>query len=303
MSGLRVLALPGSDAQATALAAGLGASMVPAEIRRFPDEETYVRLAGDVADADLVVVCSLDRPDGKFLALDFAAATARELGARSVGLVAPYLAYMRQDIRFHDGEAVTSRLFAVLLSRAFDWLVTVDPHLHRWKALSDIYGIPTRVVHAAPLLSRWIHDNVADPLLVGPDRESAQWVAAVATEAGAPHVVLEKVRHGDRSVDISVPDVAQWRGRTPVLVDDIISSGHTMSETIRGLREAGLRAPVCVGVHGLFAGDAHRQLREAGAASVVTTDTVPNADAAIDVSDALAQAVAAIVGEAGPRPL
>ncbi len=294
---MRVVAMPGNDVLATALAARLGLALVPAEIRRFPDRETYLRFTGDLKDDDLAMVCTLDRPDDKFLALDFAVETARELGARSVGLVAPYLAYMRQDKRFHDGEAVTSRLFAGLVSRAFDWMVTVDPHLHRWKALSDIYTIPTRVVHAAPLLARWIREFVADPVLIGPDSESAQWVAAVAGDAGAPHVVLEKTRHGDRSVDISLPDVDQWRGRTPVLVDDIISSGRTMVETVRRLRDVGMSAPVCVAVHGLFADDARRQLREAGASSVVTTNTVPNPDAVIDVSFALADGITDLLAE------
>src|SRR3546814_1718571 len=74
---------------------------------------------------------SLDHPYAKVLPLLFAADTARDLGARRIVLVAPYLAYMRQDIRFHAGEAVTSRTFAAILSRHLDWLVTVDPHLHR----------------------------------------------------------------------------------------------------------------------------------------------------------------------------
>jgi ribose-phosphate pyrophosphokinase len=88
------------------------------------------------------------------LPLLFAADTARDLGARRIGLVAPYLAYMRQDIRFHAGEAVTSRTFAAILSRHLDWLVTVDPHLHRYHELSEIYRIPTQVVHAAPFWPR-----------------------------------------------------------------------------------------------------------------------------------------------------
>ena len=111
-------------------------------------------------DRRIALVCTLDRPDAKMLPLLFAAAAARELGASQVGLVAPYLAYMRQDRRFKPGEAVTSREFARLLSGAFDWLVTVDPHLHRYASLAEIYRIPTRVVHAAPLISQWIRTRI-----------------------------------------------------------------------------------------------------------------------------------------------
>ena len=165
----------------------LGAEVGQLELHAFPDGETYLRFLTDVAGRTLVIVCTLDRPNDKILPLIFAAATARELGAAKIGLVAPYLAYMRQDRRFKPGEAVTSRQIAQLLSNAFDWLVTVDPHLHRYGSLGEIYRIPTRVVHAAPLISEWIRAHVANPLIIGPDSESEQWVSAVAKDAGAPY--------------------------------------------------------------------------------------------------------------------
>ena len=195
--------MPGNEATARALARPLGAALGQLELRAFPDGETYLRFDGDLSGRSLAIVCTLDRPNEKILPLLFAAATARELGAIKVGLVAPYLAYMRQDRRFKPGEAVTSREIAQLLSNAFDWMVTVDPHLHRYSSLSEIYRIPTRVVHAASLMSEWIKANVPKPLIIGPDGESEQWVSTVAQDAGAPYAVLEKVRRGDREVEIS----------------------------------------------------------------------------------------------------
>lgn len=260
-------------------------------LRRFPDGETYVRVETRVRDRDVALVCTLDRPDDKVLPLLFLAATARDLGAASVGLIAPYLAYMRQDRRFADGEGVTSGYFASLVSRSFDWLVTVDPHLHRRASLAEIYSIPSEVVHAAPRVAAWIRSNVRQPLLVGPDGESAQWVAAVAEAAGAPSIVLEKVRRGDRDVSVTVPDVERWRDHTPVLVDDIVSTAKTMIATVRHLQHTGLEAPVCIGVHAVFAPGAYDELRTAGAASVVTCNTIPHASNDIDLSADLARAV------------
>jgi len=124
-----LFSLPGNDAFATMLAAALGGERGELEHRRFPDGESYVRLHTPVAGRAVAFVCSLNAPDEKTLALLFAAGAARELGAARVGLVAPYLAYMRQDKRFQPGEALTSAHYADLLSRAFDWLATVDPHL------------------------------------------------------------------------------------------------------------------------------------------------------------------------------
>jgi len=161
MTAPLLIAMPGNEAMTLALAQTLGAEVGQLELHAFPDGETYLRFLTDVAGRPVVIVCTLVRPNEKMLPLIFAVATARELGAAKIGLVAPYLAYMRQDRRFKPGEAVTSRQVALLLSNAFDWLATVDPHLHRYGSLGELYRIPTRVVHAAPLISEWIRAHVA----------------------------------------------------------------------------------------------------------------------------------------------
>jgi ribose-phosphate pyrophosphokinase len=237
-----------------------------------------------------VLICTLDRPDGKLLPLLFSASLARELGANSCGLVAPYLAYMRQDRRFKAGDAVTSKDFAQLLSNTMDWLVTVDPHLHRVHALGEIYSLPARVVHASPSVSDWIRNEVDSPVLIGPDSESAQWVEAVAGAADAPYVVLDRVRHGDREVAVSVPDVAKWQSRTPVLIDDIISTARTMIETIGVLQRAAMRMPVCIGVHGVLAAGAYEATRATGV-RIATTNAIAHQTNMIDISGAIAKAI------------
>ena len=286
-----ILALSGSELLAKQIAELASIPQGVVESRRFPDCETYLRIDSDCVQKSVVIVCTLDRPDDKLLPLVFLADAARQLGAFRVGLVAPYLAYMRQDRRFRQGEAVTSRTFAGLLSRYFDWLVTIDPHLHRYSSLGQIYQVPNRIVHAAPALAEWIGGHVNRPVLVGPDEESAQWIADVATRAGAPYVVLRKNRRGDRAVEVSVPDVDVYRRHTPVVVDDIVSSAQTMVETVRQLVQAGLRAPVCVGVHALFSSEAEQALREAGASQIVTTTSVPHRTNGIDIVPLLIPAI------------
>jgi ribose-phosphate pyrophosphokinase len=289
-----VFALPGNEPLAAALAADLQADAGVLATRRFPDGETYLRFDTPLSGRKVVLACSLHHPDDHIMPLLFAAATARELGATEIGLVAPYLGYMRQDKRFQDGEALTSALFAKLLSPQIDWLVTVDPHLHRWHSLDQIYSVPSTVIPAAPLLAAWIKAHVENPVLIGPDAESEQWVSAVAGIASAPHVVLEKKRRGDRDVSVSIPNPAILHGRTPVLVDDIISTGHTMIAAVRHVLDQGLKPPVCVGVHAVFSGDAHAELLAAGVYRVVTTDTIPHASNLIRMSRTIAEAVSAL---------
>ena len=290
-------ALPGNAAFARALCRHTGWQRGQLELHRFPDGEALLRLATPPRGV-VALACSLQRPDAKLFALLAAAATARELGATQVGLVAPYLAYMRQDARFRPGEAVSARVIGDLLGHAFDWVVTVDPHLHRIHDLAEVFACRTTVVQAAPALAAWIGANVRAPLLVGPDGESAQWVRAVADRLDAPCVVARKQRRGDRDVSVRLPSLARWRGYTPVLLDDIAASGHTLIDTARGIREQlPQAAPVAVVVHGLIGRRALDALHGAGIARLVTSNTVPGELAAIDVSARVTEAMVAIAGE------
>jgi ribose-phosphate pyrophosphokinase len=291
-----ILPLPGNVDRAGSLAGRLDAELGKITVRRFPDMESYVRIDTPVDGRAVALFCTLDRPDEKIPPLFFLAAAAKDLGAARVGLIAPYLAYMRQDRRFQPGEAISSVYFARLLSGYVDWLVTVDPHLHRRRSLNEIYPIPTSVVHAAPLISDWIRANIQSPVLIGPDAESAQWVSEVAKGAEAPYLVLEKIRRGDHEVEVSVPEVERWRRHTPVLVDDIIATARTLIEAIGHLRRAGLPPPVCIGVHAIFADRAYDDLREAGAARVVTCNTIPHDSNTIDLTDLLAEGVREMPG-------
>ncbi len=284
-----LLVYPGQELLGASLQRELSAEPVLFEMRAFPDGESYLRIESDVRGRQVAILCTLRDPDTKILPLLFMADTLRDLGAARVGLVAPYLAYMRQDTRFRAGEALTSASFARVISAGFDWLVTVDPHLHRRQSLSEIYTIATDVVHAAPLLAQWIQANVPAPLIVGPDAESEQWVSAVARAATCPHVVLEKVRFSDRAVAVSrIPEVERWVGHTPVLVDDIISSARTMIESVGQCKVAGQPAPICVGVHAVFADGAYEALSAAGAARIVTANSIPHHSNGIDLGPALA---------------
>jgi len=284
-----VLAFRDDEALAGALSAAAAADLGTLVLHRFPDGESMVRIDADVAGRDILLACNLVHPDEKILPLMFAADAARELGGRHILLAAPYLPYMRQDNRFHPGEAITSRTFARLLSSCVDGIVTVDPHLHRYHSLGDIYTVPASVVHSAPAIAEWIRQNVANALVVGPDSESEQWVSDVAARAGVPFVVLQKTRHGDREVDIDIPDFQQWVGRNPVIVDDIVSSARTMIAVCKALRQQGLAAPTCVAVHALFAEDAYDRLIAAGTRQVISCNTVKHPSNQISLVEPLAK--------------
>jgi ribose-phosphate pyrophosphokinase len=285
-----ILAAPGNEELAERIAGRLGADWLAIEQRRFPDGESYVRLPGAVRGRAAHVVCTLSQPDEKLAPLLLAADAAREAGAARVGLVAPYLAYMRQDTIFKPGEAVSARAFAKAVSAAFDSLVTVEPHLHRIARLEEVYAIPCRTAEVAPLFADWIAARIDRPLLVGPDSESRQWVQAVAKAAGAPFTVMTKTRLGDRQVTIEAPDLSPYNGRRPVLVDDILSSGQTLAEAAKALVGAGFEAPYGLIVHALAPAAVISEVSEAFE-HLAATNTAPSPIAEIDVSGILASAI------------
>jgi ribose-phosphate pyrophosphokinase len=280
------------------LARRLGAETGLVELRHFPDGESYVRFGTPVAQRDVILLCTLDRPDPKLAPLLFAACAARRQGASSVGLAAPYLAYMRQDTAFRAGEAVTSEIFAKLVSGAVDWLVTLDPHLHRYPALDSIYETPALAATATEAIGRWIADNVERPLIVGPDQESRAWAERIARHSGGKAVILSKRRSGDRSVRIDDRGLEPIEGATPVLVDDIASTAQTLIEAIRLITGKGGHAPVCAVVHAIFAEDSYQSLLALGVERVVSTNTVAHVSNAIDIAAPLADAISRSVSEA-----
>ncbi len=284
-----LFSLPGNETIAHLLAKHLHMETGKATIRHFPDGESYVKLDSSIQGKRVIVVCTLHEPDNQFLPLYFFSQTAKDLGANSLCLVAPYLAYMRQDKRFQVGEGITSTYFGQLISSFADSLITVDPHLHRRSSLSEIYQIPNKVIHAAGHIARWIRTNLEKPLLIGPDSESTQWVSDVAKLVGAPFTVLNKIRHGDRDVEVSIPDIKNYKDHLPVLIDDIISTAKTMIGTIKHLKKEGMKPPVCIGVHAVFAGNAYEELQNSGAALVVTCNTIPHVSNKIDLTESLAE--------------
>ena len=289
-----ILAYPGDEALAQAVVtARHKASLGRVLLRRFPDGESYLRLLDPVRGASVTVVASLHQPDARLIPVMLLAATARDLGAARVTLLSPYLPYMRQDERFEPGEGVTSRYVAAMLSGVFDALATADPHLHRHQDLAHLYTIPTACLSTSQAIAAWLL-KLPSPqlLLIGPDEESAQWVEPVASATGSPWVILSKLRRGDHDVSVCPeglwPRHGQPRAGLPVILDDIISTGHTMAQTVRHVLAAGLDSPLCVGVHAVFAQDALALLRQAGAQDVVTCNTIPHPSNQIDVCASLA---------------
>lgn len=284
-----IAVLPGAEDLGQQLANRLQCEASVIEVRRFPDGEQLVRLRTSVNRCRVLLLAQLDRPDEKTLPVLFAADAARELGAAQVGLVAPYLPYMRQDARFQPGEAITSRSYARLLSKAFDFLVTVGPHLHRIHSLGEIYSIPCTVVSPAAAIAAWLAREVPHCVLVGTSPEQASWVGDIAAAAGVPHLLLQ--RQGDAGHELVLPSGSTSEGRTPVLLADIATTGQALIAGAQTLRLAGWGAATAVVVHASLQQEDVEALHHAGVPRMVCCNTIAHRAAVIPVDDVLAEAL------------
>ena len=243
--------------------------------------------------AHALLLRSLDDPNAKLVELLLASAALRDGGASRVILIAPYLAYMRQDMAFQPGQAVSQRAIGQLLAQWFDGVVTVDPHLHRIERLDQaIPGIPALALSAAPALVEALQEGL-DPrtVLVGPDSESRPWVASIAQPLGLDLLVGEKVRHGDRDVTLAIPGVERVAGRPVLMVDDVISSGTTLVACAALLRAAGASRIEAVATHALAMPADMERMAEAGIARIRASDSTTHPTATIPLAGVLADAI------------
>jgi ribose-phosphate pyrophosphokinase len=263
---------------------------------RFPDGELKLTLPATLPER-VVLLRTLDHPNEKLVELLLAARTAHALGARHLTLVAPYLAYMRQDMAFAPGEAVSQTIVGRFLADLFDAVITIDPHLHRTETLADACpAVSAIALSAAPLIGRFLKEQGLRPLLIGPDGESARWVAQAARVGGFDYAVARKMRHGDRQVEIELP-VLDLHGRHVVLVDDVSSTGRTFARAAQAIYAAGAsRVDVAVS-HALFVGDALDVLAAAGVREIWSTDSVAHPSNRIRLAPLIADALRTLHGE------
>lgn len=267
---------------------------VPVETERFPDGEIYVRLTEQVEGEETIAVQSTCYPPNQnymelFLLLD----TLQDLGAEKVSAAIPYLAYARQDERFEAGEAVSLKTVAKLIQCAgAEKIYLMDLHAHRIGSAPEVFEVPVQNLTAAPLLARYFEKNYSlkSPVSLGPDAEAEQWAKKAGEAIGADWDYMVKERKGSKEVEIT-PRELDVEGRDVIIVDDIISTGGTMMEAIRILKDHGAEDIYAACTHAVLSDNALENIQKAGAKEVVATDTIESEISKVSVAPIIAEAV------------
>jgi ribose-phosphate pyrophosphokinase len=267
------------------LAKILGVKFYEVEHKVFPDGESYVRIPVDVMGEDVVVVQSTYYPQDKHvMELLLMLEALNALMVSNVTAVVPYLAYSRQDRRFRHGEALSIKvvLQAIRHSGA-NSLVVVEPH--HPDALAHFEG-DARIADPIPELASALK-GINDPVILAPDKGALDRAQRLAKALGADYDYLEKSR--DRvtgEVSLVSGPTEKLRGRSVILVDDIISTGGTMMLAAKASYEAGAKEVIATAVHGLFVSDnAIERIKAAGIKRIIVTNTVPQTSPHVEVVD------------------
>ncbi len=285
-----VFSLPDYTLPAQRLASALGTEYQAIRVHEFPDGECKVTVPSQPA-AHIIICQSLHHPNNKLIELLLATQTLRASGVKRISLVAPYLCYMRQDKAFLQGEAVSQQIIGQFLADLVDDLISVDAHLHRVATLQQVIPLKNAInLSAAPVLGQFLLQQDLQPLLLGPDSESQQWARQIAEVGGFEWTVANKERHGDIDVTITLPSI-DFHNRNVVLIDDVISSGHTLAQTARQIRSAGASKIYCLVTHALFADGALDLLRQAGIAGIWSSDSISHPSNVIHLANFLASQI------------
>lgn len=276
-----------NTAERFAAAAGLPLHRI--KEHRFPDGETLIQV-NDVSE-HAFLFRTLHQPTAKIFEVLLAASALRDNGAKTITLVAPYLGYMRQDTAFHPGEAVSQRVMGEVLARYVDRVVSIEPHLHRTHDFAAVFpGRHALAVSGASAIAATLGAALSkDTVVLGPDEESAPLAQAVAAPMGLKWAVGTKVRHGDRSVVLQLPEGLSLQGCPALIVDDVISSGTTILAVAAAARARGATAVEVACVHALFDDGAATAFAAAGIGRVRSGDGAPHATNAIPLMPGLVE--------------
>jgi ribose-phosphate pyrophosphokinase len=271
------------------IAEKLGVELTDAGLKTFADGEVYCRYEESIRGADLFIVqsmCGSEReamtPNDSLWELLLMVHAAKHASAHRIIAVSPWYGYSRQDKKSAPREPISARLVADTLEVAgIDRLVTMDLHAGQ---LQGFFSKPVDHMTAMPILTQFVIDRLGNEnlVIIAPDAGRVKLVRKFAQKVGAPYALMEKERPAQQVAEIGYV-IGDVKGKTAVIVDDIIGTGSTLSAAAQTVLDEGAERVFAVATHGLFSGNAFENLESGPLDGIVVTDTVPLRDGAPDL--------------------
>ena len=270
MANLKLFALNGNKPLAEKVAAALKMELAPASVKHFADGEIQIDIEKSIRGADVYVIQSVSDPvNENFMELMIMVDALRRASAHLINVVIPYYGYARADRKARAREPITAKMVANMLEMdGVDRVVTVDLHADQ---LQGFFDIPVDHLRALPILAQYfidqgITDNVVS---VAPDHSGTKLARKFAEHLGAPLAIIDS-RPGDQNIGV----IGDVKGKTAVIVDDMIDTGMRIEEAVRALQEAGAEKIYTVATHAVFSAGAATRLAKLPLEKIVVTDTI-----------------------------
>ena len=289
---MKIIPGPSSIKLGNSIAEILGIETVRIAHKKFPDGESYIRFEGEVAGEEVAIVQTTGPPqDTNLIQLFILADAAKDLGAKRVIAVVPYLAYARQDKRFLPGEAISIQTIGKLLKASgIDELLTVNVHQEK---ILEKFEIPARNISAIGLLANYFKSRgLEGAFALAPDKGASEFATEASKILGGGYGWLHKERDrytGEVKTEEKTLDVS---GKDAIIFDDIISTGGTTANAVKILKKQGARRIFAACVHPLMIGNAKERILQSGAEEIVGTDSVPSDVTVVSLAPLLAKALA-----------
>ena len=286
---------------AEAIAASLNQPLTKALVRRFADMEVFVEIHENVRGEDVFVVQSTSYPaNDNLMELLICLDALKRASARRITCVIPYFGYARKDRKSGPRTPISAKLVANLITAAgADRILTLDLHAGQ---IQGFFDIPLDNLFAAPVMVKDIQDNFkdADLMIVSPDVGGVLRARAIAKRLGSDLAIVDKRREraGESEVMNIIGDV---RGRTCILVDDIVDSAGTLCNAATALMDHGAAAVYAYVTHGVLSGGAVARVTASALKSLVITDSIQATEAVRVAHNIRRLSIAPLMGEALSR--
>ena len=280
----------------------LGEELCYVETRKFPDGERYLRITGEVAD-EVTVIQSTGYPqDENLMELLFIISNLKDLGAKKVRVVVPYMGYARQEKRFNPGETISAKIICNFIEAAgADEFITFNIHE---ECVLNFFNIPARNISAMPAIAEYIKQITDEkPLILAPDKGAYGFAQEMSEIIGCDCTYLTKVRLGPDKVETKIVDVRcdsesentvnvdSVKGMHAIIIDDIIATGGTIVNAINILKQYGAKSVDVCCVHGILTNNGATRIYEAGANKIIATNTLSTDTSRVSIAKSIADAL------------
>src|SRR5260221_8414477 len=300
--GMRLITGNSNKPLVDAISAYLGLTPVKADVRRFSDDEIFVEVHENVRGEDMFLIQSTSAPaNDNLMELLIMIDALRRASARRITAVIPYFGYARQDRKVGPRTPISAKLVANLITEAgANRVLTVDLHAGQ---IQGFFDIPTDNLYAMPVIVRDIQDylGTGDHLMVvSPDVGGVVRARALAKRLGADLAIVDKRREraGESEVMNIIGDV---KGRSCILIDDIVDSGGTICNAAEALISEGAKDVCAYATHGVLSGGAVARVQGSMLKSLVITDSIAATSEVAKSSKVRRISIAPLIGEAMRR--